>query len=396
MKNKTDSESSASGSSSKEAASISKPYKYIGNQEKEKNSSAASKIDRYLRLKLASPKREESDVERLRRVLKKRNLIREKDLTSIPLQKRMLDTLYMIISNFVRAESAGNTKAAANIFFGGFVKISPEYFEPLKEAIAISDMNIIPESYVGIVSAIAFSAAFSVAFIMAVVSSIFGIGTSWMVLGMLIFPVLFFLIIFTIGYTYPFQRVASKKQNINTNLPFAINHMAAIASSGVPPEKAFEMMAQFKEYGAVSTESKNLVRQINVFGKDILNAIRFIAIRTPSKEFKEILYGILSIIETGGNMKDYLNEMSQLALFNYKLARKKYIETLSTYADIYTAILIAAPLFLVSILAVMNIIPGSAIAGLSIEDFMRLGVYILIPGLNIGFLLFVSYTQPDV
>jgi len=394
MENKKDSESSASGSSDNGAAPISKSYKYAGIPKK--NSSFTSKIDTYLRAKLASPKREENDVEKLRRALKKRNLLKENDIASTPMQKRMLDTMHMILSNFVRAESARTTKSAANIFFGGFVKISPAYFEPLKEAIAISDMNIIPESYVGIVSAIAFSAAFSAALIVAVASSVFGIGFLWTLLGMLIFPVLFFLIAFTIGYTYPFQRVNAKKQNINTNLPFAINHMAAIASSGVSPEKAFEMMAQFEEYGAVSTESKNLVRQINVFGKDILNSIRFIAMRTPSKEFKELLYGILSIIETGGNMKDYLNEMSQLALFNYKLARKKYIETLSTYADIYTAILIAAPLFLVSILAVMNIIPGSAIAGLSIEDFMRMGVYILIPGLNMGFLLFISYTQPDV
>ncbi|MBU4245508.1 MAG: type II secretion system F family protein [Nanoarchaeota archaeon] len=390
MENKENFKSSVSGKGVASAGNSSK--KSDGN----KKVSVSSKIDKYLRSKLAPVKKEESDVEKLRFRLKERNLLKDYAVLSVPLKTRMYNTINMLVSNFMRAETSKNSRIAANVFFGGFVKISPEYFEPLKDAIAISDMKIIPESYIGIVSAIAFSAAFSAALIIAAISVVYGLSFLLMLVGMLIFPALVFLITFTLGYAYPFQRVKSKMQDINTNLPFAINHMAAIASSGVPPEKAFEMMAQFKEYGAVSIESRNLVRQINVFGKDILNAIRFTAMRTPSKEFKELLYGILSIIETGGNMKDYLNEMSQLALFNYKLARKKYIETLSTYADIYTAILIAAPLFLVSILAVMNMVPGSSVGGLSIEDFMWLGVYVLIPVLNVGFLLFISYTQPDM
>lgn len=355
-----------------------------------------SSINNFLRSKLAVPQKEEDEVEILRRRLKEKNLLKGYRAHSAKNLPDIRHILRMFIISFMRAGSSKNIKTAANVFFGGFITLSPEYFEPLKHAITISDMDIIPESYVGLISAISFSAAFIAAVLVAIEATIFGASIYWILLGMIIVPVLVFLVAFTIGYAYPFQKVSEKQQSINTNLPFAINHMAAIASSGVPPEKAFKMMAQFKEYGAVSTESQNLVRQIDVFGKDILNAIRFTAMRTPSKDFKELLYGILSVIETGGNMKDYLNEMAQLALFNYQLERKKYIETISTYADIYTAILIAAPLFLVSILAVMNIIPGSSIGGLSIEEFMRIGVYFLIPAMNIGFLLFISYTQPEM
>lgn len=367
-----------------------------GNNGVKSIGSKIAPLEEYFRKKLSPQKKEIDDVEKLRIKLKKKNLTKENRTASIPLRVRAAGLMHSLVFKFLRAESAKDTKVAANIFFGGLITLSPEYFEPLRNALETSDMDIIPESYLGIITAISFSAALVSAILVAIEASIFGLSFIWTIFGMMILPALLFLIIFTLGYIYPFQRVSTKRQNINTNLPFAINHMAAIASSGVPPEKAFEMMAQFKEYGAVSAESRNLVRQINVFGKDVLNAIRYTAARTPSKELKELLYGILSIIETGGNMKDYLNEMSQLALFNYQLERKKYIETLSTYADIYTAILIAAPLFLVSILAVMNIVPGSAVGGLSIEDFMKIGVYVLIPALNIGFLLFISFTQPEM
>ena len=57
--------------------------------------------------------------------------------------------------------------------------------------------------------------------------------------------------------------------------------------------------------------------------------------------------------------------------------------------------LIAAPLFFISILAVMALI-GGQIFGLGIPLAMRLGVYLLIPLLNTMFLLFVHYTHPTV
>ena len=340
--------------------------------------------------------REVSELELLRARLKERNLIKVPQTEHKSLSEIFRQETYGGIIGFLRAMRAKDTKTAANIFFSGAFTLSPQYFGPLKDAIITSDMDVIPESYVDIMAAVSSLSALVVAVIVVFESWYFGLSFLWTVFGALAVSALAFFVTFTIAYTYPFQKVSSKRQNINTNLPFAINHMAAIASSGVPPEKAFEMMAEFKEYGAVSVESRNLVRQIKAFGKDTLSAIRHTATNTPSREMKELLYGILSVIETGGNLKDYLNEMSQIALFNYQLARRKYIEALSTYADVYTAILIAAPLFLVSILAVMNIVPGSLVGSLSIETVMKIGVYVLIPGMNIAFLLFISYTQPEM
>ena len=82
-------------------------------------------------------------------------------------------------------------------------------------------------------------------------------------------------------------------------------------------------------------------------------------------------------------------------MFDYRLKREKYLQTLSTYADFYTATLIAAPLFFISILSVMALI-GGQVFGLSIPMTMRLGIYLLIPLLNTIFILFVHYTQPSV
>ena len=91
---------------------------------------------------------------------------------------------------------------------------------------------------------------------------------------------------------------------------------------------------------------------MDIFGMDITSAVRNVADRTPSQKFKQFLVGIVSTIETGGDLKKYLETTAKEALFEYKLKREKYLQTPSTYADFYTAVLIAAPLFFVSILSI--------------------------------------------
>jgi flagellar protein FlaJ len=103
----------------------------------------------------------------------------------------------------------------------------------------------------------------------------------------------------------------------------------------------------------------------------------------------------VSIIETGGDLSKFLENASKEALFDYKLKRESYLQTLSMYADIYTAVLIAAPLFFVSVLSIMALV-GGQVLGLDVPTALRLGIYGIIPIMNIAFLAFIHYTQPAV
>lgn len=341
-------------------------------------------------------KREVSEVETLRTSLK--------DLSLLPTEKkerRNIDksfSLFLgdVVDTFMKMKSAKSFRSLSNIMFRKTDQLIPSFFRPMKSAVSAADINVMPESYVGLCIGIPFLVAASVFGVMIVEAAMLELPFIVELFMLSVIPVVFFLICFFVIYTYPFEKLKHKARNIDTNMPFAVNHLAAIASSGVPPERAFEMLTQFKEYGSVSVEAKNIVDRINIFGEDLTQALTHVAKTTPSKPLRDLLHGIMSITESGGNLKDYLNEVASLALFNYKLARRKYIETLSTYADIYTGILIAAPLFLVAILTVMNIIPGSFVAGFTVDQIMWLGVYVVIPLLNIGFLAFVAYTQPEI
>jgi flagellar protein FlaJ len=178
-------------------------------------------------------------------------------------------------------------------------------------------------------------------------------------------------------------------------MPFAISHIASIAASGVPPYVAFKLISDVKEYGEISNEARRIVRNVEAFGMDLVSAISNVADRTPSTELKQFLYSIISTIETGGDLKKFLDNAAKEALFEYRIVREKYMQTLSTYADFYTAVLIAAPLFFISTLSVMSLV-GGEVFGLSIPTAMRIGIYALIPLLNIIFIIFIHYTQPSI
>ena len=310
--------------------------------------------------------------------------------------KKLLLIPSIIITTLIDTRDVKSPRALANRYFSNITKVFPEYFKPLKKALDVSDIKWVPQTYIGVMTAISLFTAISTFSIILIMAIQLKLTLYLTLVGLIVVPLSTFSLTFLLFYIYPFQLVSQKQKSIDTNLPFAINHMSAIASSGVPPEKAFEMLVEFGDYGGITEESKMIVRRIKVMGEDITTAIHYVAKKTPSESFKELLYGILSIIESGGNLKDYLSEMSEIALFNYKLSRKRYVETLSTYADIYTVILIAVPMFLVSILAVMNVVPDSNVGSMSILDFMRLGVYGLMPIMNIGFLAFIIYTQPEM
>lgn len=268
------------------------------------------------------------------------------------------------------------------------------YFSPLKDELEHSNLGILYETYVGrmlFFSALAFVAA--TAFVTISFYFLFSLELS-LISGVIAGAVLSTIVI-TLFHSYPFHLMSQKKKSIESNTPFAINHMAAIAASGVSPFVVFKLLSNIPEYQEVSNESRRIVRNVETFGMDVTSAIRNVAERTPSDEFHQFLYGILSLMDTGGDLKKYLENSAKDALFNYRLKRERYMQTLSTYADFYTAVLIAAPLFFVSVLAIMSLV-GGQIFGLNIPDAMRLGIFVLIPIMNVSFILFIHYTQPTL
>jgi flagellar protein FlaJ len=287
-------------------------------------------------------------------------------------------------------------KKLAVAFFGGITEKYMESFKPLEPHIKNANMKILLKTWVSLIlftSVIFFIITFILTY--SVLTLFIEVESYIYIFTIIFLPIFVASVTFIIFYLYPVQRENSRRNNIENNLPFAITHMSAIASSGIPTEFVFELLMGFKEYGEIAEESRLIMRNIKTFGMSSLDAIRNVGDRTPSQEFREVLLGIVSTIETGGNLIEYLREMSDKALFDYRIKREKYLKTLSTYADIYTALLVAAPLMMLALLATMSII-GGEILGLGIQDLMLVITWLMLPVLNISYLAFIHITYPGI
>jgi archaeal flagellar protein FlaJ len=281
--------------------------------------------------------------------------------------------------------------------FGWLVENNTKDFEPLRQHIRGARINVLLKTWVCVIF-LTSVIAYVLAFAMVIVVFGFFIETFYLYYYIMLafVPVLVAAFTFLGFYLYPIQRSKSRASSIDNNMPFAITHMAATASSGIPPEFMFSLIAGFKEYGEISTEASMVVKNIRTFGSSSVSAMKSVASQTPSKQLKEALLGISSTIETGGDLTAYLHGMSEKALFEYKIKREKYIQTLSTYADMYTALCVAAPLFMLSTMATMSILGGNVLLGLSSSEVVSLMTWVLLPVMNIAFLTFIHMTYPGV
>ncbi|MEK6937172.1 MAG: type II secretion system F family protein [Nanoarchaeota archaeon] len=270
----------------------------------------------------------------------------------------------------------------------------PKFFSDLSLLLRLGDIKMLSKTYISIAlfSSILSSLGFFLLYLVYTAAS----GGN-ILLGLVkAVPFSFLVLLITPGlfYIYPYTSIGNRKKAIKNDLPFVIIHMAAVAGSGASPASIFNLILNSGEYKGLEGEIKKVVNYVNLFGYDLSTALKAVSMTTPSQEFKDLLTGITATTEGGGDLRAYLSSKAADALNTYRLERKKYVESLATYSDMYTGVLIAAPLLFMTTLAIINVIGGS-IGSLSVATISVIGTYVVIPFLNIIFIVFLSMIQPE-
>jgi flagellar protein FlaJ len=288
-----------------------------------------------------------------------------------------------------------NGEKLSVVMFGWLAKKYADFFVPVRDALPKADIKVPFLVYLSDAFFLAFVVYLIALFASLLVVRFLSLPLLISVASVVLFPVLVAAIFFVWTVFYPFQKVLIRKRNIEANLPFVIAHMSSIAEAGIPPYAMFKLVSAFKEYGEISKEMAKVARNIESFGMDPLRAVREVAERTPSEELREVLLGIITTVESGGDLKAYLKALGEQAMFEWRIRRERFLQQMSTYAEFYVGIIIAAPLFMVALFAVMSMIQPT-IAGISIFDLTKLSIYVGIPAINIGFLAFLRTIEVEI
>ena len=195
-------------------------------------------------------------------------------------------------------------------------------------------------------------------------------------------------------YVYPIYKADTLRRNLEDELPFTTGYMAILANAGVSPEKMFYSLSTLNKPLAVTNEAKDVIRNVNLFGSDIISALEEMSDRTPSQRFRETIEGLITTIHSGGNLAAYLREKSREYMKLKRINLKKYSDTLSMLSEVYVTLLLTGPLFFVIMLIVMSMLGGGNFGIFSPDLILELLTYIAIPLGAITFLIILDTMSP--
>lgn len=230
-----------------------------------------------------------------------------------------------------------------------------------------------------------FSVGIDSPFIQVAEITLVGVMTDFLICIMI--PVLTFMTMLI----YPRLEAGSIGKKINQELPFVTMHMSAIAGSGIEPTQIFKIIALGKEYKYTKQEMKKVINQVNVYGYDLVSALKNSARSSSSAKLAELFNGMATAISTGGSLTDFLDKRTETLLFDYKLERERATKMAETFMDIYISVVIAAPMIMMLLLILLSVGPINIGLSLSQLTVIIISVVALI---NIVFMAVLHLKQP--
>jgi hypothetical protein len=331
---------------------------------------------------------------------------KEKKHKSTPLEKLTLKRIKKKEKKVVKKKekkASKYSKISSKIFYNTSMSfIDKGMFRELRRNLIKSNIESVPATYISMIffttlmSVIVslFIALFFLFFnLSALPPFITSVGESIGVRFLKIFWILFAIpaATFLFVYFYPSLEKKSLENKINRELPFAAIHMSSISGSMIEPSKIFNIIISTKEYPNLEKEFIKLQNEINIYGYDLVTALRNRSFNSPSRKLADLFNGLATTITSGGNLPEFFEKRSESLLFEHRLDMEKQLKTSETFMDIYISVVIAAPMVLMLVLMMMRI----SGLGIALSPSMISIVMVLVVSLvNIFFLTFLHLKQP--
>jgi len=193
---------------------------------------------------------------------------------------------------------------------------------------------------------------------------------------------------------YPTNVSHTRRRDIDAKLPMAIGYISAMASADIPIDRILSDLGKLELYGEISKEANSISVMTNIFGMDILEAIKEASRFSPSRKFSEFLSGIGTTVNSGGNLKDYLIGKARQYNSELTIGIKRNVESIGVLAESFITVGVAFPLMLMIIVGVIAVLAPSPPVNLIL--FLVFIVAIIIPAITAVFTIFIRSTLREV
>ncbi|UVE49213.1 type II secretion system F family protein [Haloferax larsenii] len=195
--------------------------------------------------------------------------------------------------------------------------------------------------------------------------------------------------VYWIRWYYLTERTKTRSTEIEATMPRTVAFIFALSRSGMPFPQVLETLARNEAvYGEAAREVAIVVRDMEGFGTDVLTALQTMSERTPSPSLEEFAENLASVLGSGRNLSSFLHEQYERFEAEAEAQQQQYLELLSTFAEVYVTVLVAGPLFFITVLVVIGLVLAETLT------FIRFVGYVGIPLASFGFVVYIdSVTQ---
>jgi len=223
---------------------------------------------------------------------------------------------------------------------------------------------------------------------------IVGLSAYSLVIGTLIITIFSLLVFGGLTYLvfmlYPGLEAGNRRRNIDASLPYAINYITSMSTAGITPAEVFRLLGSSKIYGQSAVEARYIAREIDIFGRDLIDALRLVSASTPSRRMKEFLQGTMASVASGGNITEYFRTKAEQYALENRQTQKMFLETLALVSESYVTAMVAGTLFLIILQSIMSVMSGD-----NNPMFLYGVIYIMIPLGSIMFVIMISSMTPE-
>ena len=189
---------------------------------------------------------------------------------------------------------------------------------------------------------------------------------------------------------YPGLEAGNRRRNIDASLPYAINYITSMSTAGITPAEVFRLLGSSTIYGQSAVEARYIAREIDIFGRDLIDSLRLVSSSTPSRRMKEFLQGTMASVSSGGNITEYFRTKAEQYALENRQTQKMFLETLALVSESYVTAMVAGTLFLIILQSIMSVLSGD-----NKPMFLYAIIYVMIPLGSVMFVIMISSMTPE-
>lgn len=267
--------------------------------------------------------------------------------------------------------------------FGG---IAPKFLKNVyefKDTLSKAKIRIYPETYVSLMLFVALLTV-PASVISALVVVFFGFMPIIFLIPLPFYVMAGFLVA-------PMSKASDRGAGLEREMPFVAAYISVMASGGIAPYTSFKRLSDVELMPAMKKESKEIIKDVEIFGIDPLSALEKAAKENPLDIFKEFLAGYASTVIIGGDIGHFLERKAEDIFKQRALRVKAAAERLGMLMETFIIVMVMMSLCFYILFSVDSIQSSATSSSLT---SMLMYTYVFTPLLSGLFIYLAHSMQP--